>query len=258
MYCSVERLKTPRLSVLLAIGNPLPLPAKIPELPYAAVEVEQIARLFGVEARVLQAQEATVWATESGLEHSNYLHFACHGQYQTERPLASGLLLSGGDILTLAELFARQSNMKFWRLVVLSACQSALTDQVWLPEEAIGLPAGFLQAGALGVIGSLWSVSDLSTSLLMLKFYDLHLKSETPSDRGPLSPARALQRAQVWLRDVTYGELTDLFDRLRHDSPSPSMRQVAQEQFRICALRGPDEKPYAHPYYWAPFVFYGG
>ena len=89
---------------------------------------------------MLQAQEATVWATESGLEHSNDLDFACHGQYQTERPLASGLLLSGGDILTLAELFARQSNMKFWRLVVLSACQSALTVELGCRKPSVCPP----------------------------------------------------------------------------------------------------------------------
>ena len=98
-------------------------------------------------------------------------------------------------------------------LVVLSACQTAITDLKDLPEEAIGLPGGFVQAGVPGVVGTLWPVNDLSTMLLMAKFYECHLKEE-------LAPAAALRKAQLWLRD-------------------------------------PNERPYAHPYYWAPFVFYG-
>src|SRR5262245_7492397 len=67
---------------------------------------------------------------------------------------------------------------------------------VRLSSEFIGLPSAFLQIGAAGVIGTLWSVDDVSTALLMMRFYELHLA-------GRLEPAAALRSAQFWLRDRT-------------------------------------------------------
>ena len=86
------------------------------------------------------------------------------------------------------------------RLVVLSACQTAVIDARRLPDEAIGLPAGLLQAGVPAVIGTLWSVDDLSTTLLMSRFYAYHRQGDPATGEGPLSPAAALRRAQAWLR----------------------------------------------------------
>ena len=60
-------------------------------------------------------------------------------------------------------------------------------------DEYVGLPAGFLQAGAPCVVSTLWAVDDMSTALLMERFYQQHL------DEG-LSPSRALRAAQRWLR----------------------------------------------------------
>ena len=33
--------------------------------------------------------------------------------------------------------------------------------------------------------------------------------------------------------------------------------ELAQEQFRRYTIHRADERPFAAPYYWAPFVFYG-
>jgi CHAT domain-containing protein len=41
----------------------------------------------------------------------------------------------------------------------------------WLTDESVGLPTAFLSAGAAGVVGSLWSVPDASTAVLMAEFY---------------------------------------------------------------------------------------
>jgi CHAT domain-containing protein len=48
------------------------------------------------------------------------------------------------------------------------------------------------------VAGSLWSVPDLSTALLVRKFYR--------NLRAGDSPAQALRQAQRWLRDSTWAE----------------------------------------------------
>jgi CHAT domain-containing protein len=72
------------------------------------------------------------------------------------------------------------------RLVVLSACQTAITDYQRLPDEAIGLPGGLLQAGVPGVVGTLWAVNDLSMTLVMAKFYELQRRGDGTT--GPMAP----------------------------------------------------------------------
>ena len=81
------------------------------------------------------------------------------------------------------------------RLVILSACETGVFDFQRTRDQFIGLPATFLQAGAAGVIGTLWPVDDTSTALIMMKFYNLHLANN-------MEPALALRRAQLWLRDA--------------------------------------------------------
>src|SRR5206468_2854281 len=72
-------------------------------------------------------------------------------------------------------------------------------------DEYIGLPAGFLYAGARCVLSSLWAVSDLPTALLMDRF-------QRECDAGR-SVAAALREAQRWLReDINSGP--DLCDRV--------------------------------------------
>lgn len=65
------------------------------------------------------------------------------------------------------------------------------------------------------VVGSLWSVNDLSTALLMHRFYELYLKGDPDAGLEPQPPARALRLAQAWLRDLTYDAMFAYFERHR-------------------------------------------
>lgn len=140
--------------------------------------------------------------------------------------------------------------------MTLSACQTAISDFGDLPDEVIGLPAGFLQAGAVGVLGSLWPVDDLSTALFMDHFYLLHRGNGTDG----LEPAAALQATQRWLRCLTVAELSDLFADYRAAAPDvPTGRMayaLAQEKYvNFTLAENQDMTPYADPYYWAAFCF---
>ena len=76
-------------------------------------------------------------------------------------------------LLTLREILALNLAEKGGiRLAILSACETGLQG-IENADEAISLPTGLLQAGVAATIASLWSVSDLSTMLLLTKFYDL-------------------------------------------------------------------------------------
>lgn len=186
----------------LVVGNPLPQPG-IP-LPGASQEARDVSALInglpGAEAHELLERQATLTNTLDLLrqlrETATHLHFACHAVSDLENPAASGVVLAEGQRLRLADLLRPESGLTFpvMRLVVLSACQ---TGQVGtrLPDEVVGLPAGWLQAGAAGVLVSLWPVSDRATLALMLKFYQLYAQEG-------IDPVDALWLAQRWMRGV--------------------------------------------------------
>jgi CHAT domain-containing protein len=162
------------------------------------------------------------------------------------------------------------------RLVVLSACETGLSDITSSPDEFIGLPGTFTALGAAGVLGTLWPVSDAATALLMAKFYDLHLEAG-------LDPPAALSGAQVWLRDATGddlngyaavaaargrlqpAQLASLAEELKPASPTDARRAapldgtVGGNETGTVQTPSPQRpaRPYGHPYYWAGFIYTG-
>jgi len=232
---------------LLAVVNP------IRDLDYASIEGEVVASLFETEAKqVLTGPEATPLAVMQAAPGISLLHFSCHGRYDWQNAMQSGLVLGNNEVLTLSIIIA-SLNLGAARLVTLSACETGLTD-IWQSlEEYIGLSVGFLQAGAPGVVSTLWAVNDLSTMLLMERFYQNHLQ------HGMEIP-KALRQAQLWLRDVTAQKLSDYFSAEREELLVDERRMptdVVSEGFRHFAEMSPDERPFAHPYYWAAFTFSG-
>jgi len=96
----------------------------------------------------------------------------------------------------------------------------------------------------------------------MIRFYEYHLRGNSETNEGPMAPVRALRQAQCWLRNVTSEELSQLFAYYR-DTLSDRDRipfALAQQKFREYSLRSgyaPTERPFAHPYHWAAFEYYG-
>lgn len=101
------------------------------------------------------------------------LHFACHASVNFQQPLNSGLAMANYESLTLRDFL--DLHLPGTRLAVLSACETGLPGAE-LPDEVLSLPAGLLQAGLAGVAASLWSVADISTMMLMVRFYELWRK----------------------------------------------------------------------------------
>ncbi|GAA0424004.1 hypothetical protein Acor_44770 [Acrocarpospora corrugata] len=169
------------------------------------------------------------------LPSGTHIHLACHGGYVPEDPLASGLDLHGGRI-TLADLLdARPRPLERARLVTLSACETAMID-AGLPDEVVGLPAGILLAGGAGVVCTQWEARDSAAVLLMIAFYRRLL--------GSGAPARSLRAAQAWLRSATVADIL-------------AEEWLPAELRRRLAAPGVPERPFRHPYMWAPFVLVG-
>ncbi|MFN0107283.1 MAG: CHAT domain-containing tetratricopeptide repeat protein [Blastocatellia bacterium] len=167
-------------------------------LPFSREEADTILSLAptgkGFKALGFAANRAA--ATNAELAQYRIVHFATHGFLNSEHPELSGLVFSLVDetgkpqdgFLRLHEIY----NLRLPAdLVVLSACQTALGKQI-KGEGLVGLTRGFMHAGTLRVVASLWQVDDLATAELMKLFYRGMLKD---SQR----PAAALRNAQLEL-----------------------------------------------------------
>ena len=242
--------RTGQTPVLLAAGNPLPLPAGWNPLAYAGVEVRAIERLFAAGSRrILPGEAATSTAIARGLPGTTHLHLACHGGFNPDEPLDSALYLSGEDRLTLRDLLDGDLDLSSQRLAVLSACQTGISEFERVPDEAVGLPAGFLQAGVPGVVATLWPVNDLSTAVLVAEFYRLLLAERQDA-------ATALAGARRFLRDATAQDIAEWFERRYDDSGGTDVEAYeAAAEFR--SHPDPADRPYAAPVHWAGFVYTG-
>jgi CHAT domain-containing protein len=149
------------------------------------------------------------------------------------------------ECLTLEEIF----NLRLSKcsLVTLSACETGLTDIRDSTDEYIGLPSGFFYAGATSIISTLWAVNDVSTAILMIRFYEIFLSEIRP----PV--AIALRESQLWLRSLTVKALQEWVEASK--LLSSEHKEVIKKQYK----RGykQDYQPYEKPIYWAAFCATG-
>jgi CHAT domain-containing protein len=199
-------------------------------LPAAQSEAEAIGRLVpGSEAFI--GVQATRSVISCKLPDYPIAHFACHARSEAGQPLGSGVQLAANEWLRVYDIM--RLSLANAPHVVLSACETAGIGRT-APDEGVGLPAAFLQAGARGVIASSWSVQDDSTSLLMVRLYD---EIQRSPDDFPL----ALSRAQAWLRDASQQDLEN------------AGRRYGMSKLAI----PPGRAPFAHPFFWAAFEYMG-
>ncbi|MBF2095642.1 MAG: CHAT domain-containing protein [Synechococcales cyanobacterium K44_A2020_017] len=215
---------------ILAIDNPRQ------DLPNSEREVNAAIASFPKNT-VLKHGAATVEGVRSQLSKMAIAHFSCHGTANLADPLNSGLVMSDG-LLTLRDIFALNlADQGGLRLAILSACETGLSG-IENADEAISLPTGLLQAGVAGVVASLWSVSDLSTMVLLSRFYTLWQNQN-------MSPATALRCAQQWLRDASP---TDIVDHCRTFIPDLDSHKELKRSLKY---------DYSHPYHWSAFSYTG-
>ena len=254
----LQRIQKPEqyeLTNFLAIQNPTK------DLTFTDLEVNIIATLF-TQNQIIAKDNATQNTVTTQLKNPNYHchHFSCHSSFNPNNPLESALILAEKELFTLSEIF--ELNLKKSRLVVLSACETGMIDLQSLSDEYIGLPSGFLFAGSQNVVSSLWTVSDLSTAFLMIKFYQILL------DRNQqVSVAVALKTAQNWLQNLTVKEyLSQLNDCQQTIKPIQQkltvkeftrlMDIIEDEQIRIKGMES-NYKLFENAFYWAAFTALG-
>lgn len=161
-----------------------------PALPNVITEVEQIGS--EISAQVLLNETFTSDRFQSQIDSKpvSIVHLATHGQFSSSADETFILTWDGRiNVKQLDQLLqSREGNLNPIELLVLSACQTAAGDR----RAALGMAGVAVRSGARSTLASLWSVSDRSTALLMVSFYQEFAKTG-------VSKAEALRRAQLSL-----------------------------------------------------------
>lgn len=226
-----------------AMGVTRALPGFAP-LPHVREELDGIVGPFGLPGEVWLDRAFTAQRLASELAGgSGVLHLASHFHFSPASDREAYLLLGDGSRLSLHDI--RTGPLRFDRLhlLTLSACDSALTGgRDASGREIDGLAVLSLAKGARQVLATLWPVDDRSTAVLMRHFYHA-LAGDRPRTDS------ALRQAQLTLLHGANRHVSDSGGRLDqrlHPLLSPDLAD------RPFASRA--GAPYAHPYYWAPFI----
>ncbi len=192
-------------SGIFALGDPRPT---FQELKWGEAEAHtlvQLAHELSLPAETKVHDEATRDWLVDALYRGVVVDASCHGYFNIDEPLQSSLRLAQQEVVTLGDMLNYNVDLRGLRLLILSACQTAILDlSQGARDEVRSFAAGVLQAGAKAVLASLWSVDDKATYLLMTRF-----AQEWFPNLNVEPPAAALVRAQHWLRNVTNNGLQE-------------------------------------------------
>lgn len=239
-YCHSKRKGRRKKALILADSR-----AELP-LWYAREQALGIGSLPGLEAEIYLGGEATKTLVKQKLAENrgdvDIIHFACHGYFDAQQALKSGIMLApevennahppgDGDRrwnLTAEEIFGLEMQAD---LVTLSACESGVNERR-MGDELIGLTRALIYAGTPSVAVSLWAVDELSTDILMRKFYEFLLDGER-------NKVDALREAQRYLRRVTMAEAIEYVETIRqrpeHDARAASYFDLTIAEIRLAA-----------------------
>lgn len=210
-------------------------PESFAALPSVKDEVAAVVHTIAGAAAQPEQIRLDEQFTEASLEETlnraySVVHIASHFEFRPGSEAASFLVLGDAKPLSLAQIDSVRFNFHRLELLTLSACETALgggrNEQ---GKEIEGLGALAQRKGAQSVLATLWKVADSSTAVLMEQFYEQR-------KRG-LTKAEALQHAQLTLLHGDTGTSRP------GDTASPT------DAGRV--------SPYAHPFYWAPYILMG-
>jgi CHAT domain-containing protein/Tfp pilus assembly protein PilF len=157
-----------------------------PDLPGTELEVKGLGEISANSTILLgkNVTEAKVKELSRSGELARYpvIHFACHGYFNSEAPILSGLVMSevSGRLsrnnedgyLTIPEMAVLNLNAN---MVILSACETG-RGEIIRGDGMVGLARSLLVAGTRSVGVSLWSINDKPTVDFMLSVYNKALR----------------------------------------------------------------------------------
>lgn len=289
----------PSATALAAAAQPLPFNRLVgianPDgsLAFSDLQMRTVAGQFGDWASIRHGSGARrAWLLDQA-RRGDILALSTHAAFNLNRPERSFFILAHpkGERLTtkvdhrrdviqdaceklhLDDILRGALQLKRGALVVADACETGQIEIGITVNEFVGFPAAFLASGASAVVGTLWSVSDFSTALLMTEMYR-RLRNGEP-------PARALQQAVRWLRRLGKAEIVSRLEAEVVRATTALAVQANRRKAMNIAERQQDstyhdavryldildnaldrvsrgaDPPFTHPLYWAAFAVHG-
>jgi CHAT domain-containing protein len=148
-----------------------------PELPFARVEAEAVARCYPASA-VLTGAGATVAGVGQAMRGCGVAHLACHGRFSSENPMFSSLLVADGPMF----VYDLERVAPPPRVVVLSACHAGV-HATPTGREILGLTASLLASGPRAVIAATVPIPDtFGTVDVMARLHEQLAAGASPAD----------------------------------------------------------------------------
>jgi len=116
----------------------------------------------------LSDNDAIVQQALDALNRHQWVHLACHGMPNRQKPFESSFAMRDGPLTITDIIRPRLQQPEF---AFLSACHTTV-GHASSPDEAIHLAAAMQFSGFRSVIGSMWSVDDEVVGQVVSAFYD--------------------------------------------------------------------------------------
>jgi CHAT domain-containing protein len=270
LYTEAARTSLVRAPAVQWRGAALGVSRGFPEqqfqpLPAVPGELDGIVRPEVLPGSVYLDEQFTLAALRRNLSQP-VLHIASHFRF-IDGSDESYLLLGDGSRLTLRDVRLQLPALRGVDLLTLSACDTATGGGLREDgREVEGLGVEAQRKGARAVLASLWPVADQSTGLLMQQFY--RIRQQSQAGQQVLNKARALRLTQVAMlgtkgTEGATGQLApamlalDAADARGAKPLVPESSRAGAHDESARAFLAPQGQPYAHPYYWAPFILMG-
>jgi CHAT domain-containing protein len=189
--------RPPSHALLVGVTSPAPDYPELPPLKGATAEVAAIAQHYG-SPTVLADDAASPERLLAEIQHHDVLHFAGHALTPARRPDLAHLVLARSTI-PIEQL--RRLDLARLQLAVLASC-STLGDFSADSQGFESLARAFLDAGARGVVGTLWEIEDRHAQALLTDFHRLVATGT--------EPASALRNAQLKIINGQRGRNADV------------------------------------------------
>ena len=205
-----------------------------PNLPAVSAEIELISQGLGAGDAFLN-EEFVLETLQTQLSQEDYgiVHLATHAVFEPG-DLERSYIQLWNEQLSLSQLGDLQLSEEDIRLMILSACSTALGDRA----SEYGFAGLAVSAGSQAALASIWPVSDEGTLGFMAQFYE--------ELRGTSVLTEALRQTQLQMMRGEVG-INDGVVR------GPNGKTLAE----LPALAESGRWDFSHPFYWSPFTMIG-
>lgn len=209
---------------------------------------------IGVEVeKALLDTQANRQALLTSAQQHRIVCFFGHAVFNSANPMLSSITLADGTMHASEMLHSLRLNCD---LLILAACESG-RGQVQRGDEILGLVRALLYAGTPAILVTLWRVHEIPTRLLIEKLLEQLPTAEKRNQ--PFDPAISLATTQLWLRALTYREISQLMAKWEETKEELIAAQLTAlwQMTHPKATPNDDSALFAHPFFWSPYILVG-